>query len=113
MNLNNWREWFVPPEDDDPAHQIEEDIRLLAGSGHKGDDSLLKLKKKLPPRCASCKKFVGFHTGMHIMINQDWRIHIECFERVLERHFKDGEVIDLTTGIIHKVDRDTPDPADD
>jgi hypothetical protein len=41
---------------------------------------------------------------MHIMISRSWRIHIECFSAVLERHFEEGEVIDLTTGAICKVD---------
>lgn len=62
-------------------------------------------EKKLPPRCTACKRFIGHDTGMHIMISNDWRIHIRCFSEVLERHFEDGEVIDLTTGAICKVDR--------
>ena len=38
------------------------------------------------------------------MIAEPWRLHIKCFERVVEERFKAGEIIDLTTGAIHKVD---------
>ncbi len=103
--LRSWREWFLPPdEDDEDLCSVEDNVRSISGSGHKGEDGQLKEKKKLPPRCASCKKFMGHETGMHIMISNAWRIHIECFSRVLERHFEDGEVIDLTTGAICKID---------
>jgi hypothetical protein len=103
--MRNWREWFIPPDDEDiPLHQAEDEVRLIAGSGHRGEDNPLVLEKKMPPRCASCKRFMGHDTGMHIMISRSWRIHIECFSAVLERHYEEGEVIDLTTGAICKVD---------
>jgi hypothetical protein len=105
--VRNWRDWFVPPNDAEPAHVTEDDIRTTAGAGHIGEDKPLHLRKKLPPRCASCKKFVGYATGMHLMISSEWRIHISCFAEVLERHYEEGEVIDLTTGAIHSVDEFT------
>ena len=38
------------------------------------------------------------------MIADPWRLHISCFEKVVEERFEAGEVIDLTTGTIHKLD---------
>jgi hypothetical protein len=58
------------------------------------------------PKCVACQADMSFDDGMYIMISTDWRIHISCFDEVIERHFEDGEVIDLTTGQIHKVDED-------
>jgi hypothetical protein len=49
---------------------------------------------------------MSYDDGMYIMISGDWRLHITCFEEVIERHFEDGEVIDLTTGQVIKVDPD-------
>ncbi len=103
--MKNWREWFVSPEDEPSASQQEDEIRIESGAGHQ--ERSLHPPKKIPPRCASCKKFVGFDTGMHLMISSEWRIHISCFADVLEQHFEDGEVIDLTTGAIYKVDEFT------
>jgi hypothetical protein len=104
VSVRHWREWFVSPEEETPTHQTEDEIRVVSGAGHQNDNKPLKLQKKLPPRCASCKKFVGFDTGMHLMISGEWRIHISCFTDVLERHYENGEVIDLTTGQICKVE---------
>jgi hypothetical protein len=106
VSVQNWREWFIPPDEEDPAHQVEDDIRTASGSGHRADDKVLHLRKALPPRCASCKKFIGYDTGMHLMISSDWRVHIHCFAEVLERHYEQGEVIDLTTGQIRQLDKD-------
>ena len=47
---------------------------------------------------------MGYSSGMYIMIAEPWRLHISCFERVVEERFENGEVIDLTTGAIHKLD---------
>jgi hypothetical protein len=102
--VSNWREWFIPPEEEVPAQQVEDEIRIVSGAGHQEEHKLHHPPKKVPPRCASCKKFIGFNTGMHLMISSDWRVHIHCFAEVLERHYKDGEVIDLTTGSIRKVE---------
>jgi hypothetical protein len=100
-----WHEWFVIPEDEEPIHQSEAEIRIVAGAGHQEDDKPLHLRKKLPPRCAKCKQFMGFNSGMHLMITQEWRVHIKCFVKVVEEHLEDGEVIDLATGqIIEPVD---------
>jgi hypothetical protein len=104
VSTSNWRDWFVPPDEEISAVQVEDDIRTASGSGHKGEDTALHLRKKMPPRCASCKKFIGFNTGMHLMISSDWRVHIHCFAEVLERHYEQGEVIDLTTGSIRRVE---------
>jgi hypothetical protein len=101
--VRSWREWFVTPEDEAAVHVTEDDIRSLSGAGHMEEDRLNSLPKA-PPRCASCKKFVGYSTGMHLMLSSKWRIHISCFAEVLERHYEDGEVIDLTTGAVHKLD---------
>ena len=104
MTARNWREWFVPPEEEPACHEVEDDVRVTAGSGHRTAGKALHLRKKLPPRCASCKQFIGFDTGLHLMISTNWRIHVSCFASVLERHYEDGEVIDFTTGAIHRVD---------
>lgn len=96
--MRNWHDWFVIPEEEVPAHQSEDEIRVVSGSGHRGDNKPLHLREKLPPRCARCKRFIGFDSGMHIMLTQKWRIHIKCFNEVVEKHLEEGEAIDLTTG---------------
>ncbi len=88
----------MTPEAEVPLGQTEDEIRVVAGSGHRADDKPLHLRKELPPRCATCKKFIGFDTGMHIMISQSWRVHIKCFTEVVEEHLKEGEVLDMVTG---------------
>ena len=98
-----WREWFVRSEETPAYHDESTQVEVVSGAGHKDYDKL-ELKKKLPPRCASCKQFMGHNSGMHILISTDWRVHIHCFTKVLERHFENGEVIDLTTGNISAVD---------
>ncbi len=103
MSVRNWREWFVGPEEEEPAHQQEEEIRLVAGAGHREEGKSLHLRNKLPPRCATCKKFMGHESGMHIMLTQDWRIHIKCFSEVIEAHLAEGEVLDLGTGQVTKL----------
>ncbi len=104
--MRNWREWFITLEDETPAYETEDDIRVVSGAGHMGEDNTLRIPKKLPPRCATCKKLVGFDTGMHLMITGQWRVHVSCFAEVLERHYKDGELIDFTNGAIRKIDYD-------
>lgn len=106
MRASNWHEWFVPPrsDDDPPTHVIEDDVRGVSGSGHREACKSPRLRHKLPPRCASCKRFIGYDTGLHLMISSEWRIHISCFSEVLERHYEDGEVIDLTDGRIRKIE---------
>jgi hypothetical protein len=47
---------------------------------------------------------MDYNDGMYIMIGGDWRLHIACFNDQIERHYKDGEVIDLTTGQIINVE---------
>jgi hypothetical protein len=106
--MRGWREWFVTPEDEEAPGQTEDAIRTVSGSGHKGEDAPLHLRKKLPPRCARCKKFMGFDTGMHIMLTRDWRVHIRCFNEVVEEHLEKGEAIDWTTGGVIQYDRDRP-----
>lgn len=106
--MRSWREWFVPAEETPPAHVQNDEAELQSGARHKDFDKL-ELKRKMPPRCAKCKKFMGFDDGMYIMISGDWRIHIGCFNHVIERHFEDGEVIDLTTGQIIQVEPEVDD----
>jgi len=101
----NWREWFISPSEDTPTHEQAEEADIQSGAQHKDFDKL-QLKKPTPPRCASCKRFMGYSDGMYIIVSGDWRLHISCFETVVERHFEDGEVIDLTTGQIVKVDKE-------
>jgi len=104
--MRNWREWFVPPDDDTEVSEYQqmEDAAEAAGSRSKAPDYKLKLKGKEQPRCVSCKKYMGYSSGMYIMIGDPWRLHIHCFERVVEEKFEDGEVIDLTTGAIVSLD---------
>jgi hypothetical protein len=109
VSVQSWREWFVPPPDDPnegtelpPEHVTEEEVRMVSGTGHQGNTKPLKLLQKTPPRCAHCKKFVGYSTGMHLMLSGEWRIHISCFAAVLEAHYELGEVIDLTNGSIRQ-----------
>jgi hypothetical protein len=106
MKIRNWREWFVPPEEETPAHQTEDEVRVVAGVGHRSDDKPLHLRRKLPPRCAKCKKFMGHDDGMHIMLTHDWRVHIKCFNEVVSKHLEEGESLDLTTGQIVKTKQD-------
>ena len=106
MTVRNWHDWFVPPDTDEyrqPAHATNDEVDIVSGARHKDYDKL-DLKRKQAPRCAKCKKYMGFNDGMYIMVSSDWRIHIRCFGEVLERHFENGEVIDLTTGNIVQVE---------
>ena len=112
--MRTWREWFVPPEDTDdpndtPLSRVQE-LADLSGSGPILDEQF-ELKKRPVPRCVSCKKFMGYSSGMYIMIGDPWRLHISCFDRVVEKKFKDGEVIDLTTGAIVKLDPEAENDA--
>ena len=104
MTVRNWHEWFVEPSDT-PAHVSSDEADIMSGARHKDYDKL-ELKRKQAPRCAKCKRFMGFNDGMFVIISGDWRVHIRCFCEVLERHFENGEVIDLTTGNIMKVEVD-------
>ena len=105
--MSSWREWFVPPEDtEDPAdteHSRRMAAAYVAGSSTTDGDLLLSTKK-VQPRCVSCKEFMGYSSGMYIMIADPWRLHISCFSKVVEERFEQGEIIDLTTGTIHKLD---------
>jgi hypothetical protein len=80
---------------------MNDEADAQSGSRHKDFDKL-QLKRKQAPRCAKCKRFMGHDDGMYILISSDWRVHIHCFSTVLERHFENGEVLDLTTGQIVK-----------
>ena len=108
--MNTWREWFLPPDEEIPVYTQEADIRDVAGSGHRDADDNVNpyIQTKTPqPRCTVCKKFVGYSTGMHLMVTAEHRIHVSCFAEVLERHYEDGEVIDLETGAILQIDDDS------
>ena len=95
----------MPPEEQDSDVEQLDQLRQQAGAGHRDEEqTLLKLKKKSPPRCAGCKRFMCYNDGMYIMVSGDWRLHISCFEKVVEKHFEDGEIIDLDTGQIIRVD---------
>jgi hypothetical protein len=87
---------------------VEDAIRDASGAGHQGDHKPKYLGEKTVAHCAACQEVVNFETGMHLMITSEWRIHIACFAEVLERHYKDGEVIDLTTGTIRQLREDDP-----
>ena len=95
----------MPPEDDAEVSEYQqmEDAAEAAGSRNKSPDKLM-LKVRQQPRCVSCKRYMGYSSGMYIMIGDPWRLHISCFERVVEEKFEDGEVIDLTTGAIVSLD---------
>ncbi len=99
-----WREWFVPPEDQDSEAQQLEQVRQQSGTGNRDEEFDLAIKKKQTPRCAGCKRFMGYDDGMYIIVSGPWRLHIECFSKVVEERFEDGEVLDLTTGEIINVD---------
>ena len=104
MTVRNWHDWFMPEgTQEEPAHISSDQADIVSGARHKDYDKL-ELKRKQPPRCAKCKKYMGFNDGMYIILSGDWRVHIRCFGEVLERHFEKGEVIDLTTGNIMKVE---------
>lgn len=111
--MRNWQEWFVPPDEtDDPAdteHRRREDAAEAAGSRNRGVDPMLTLKKRPQPRCVECKKFMGYSSGMYIMIADPWRLHISCFSKVVEERFEQGEVIDLTTGTVYQIELEADD----
>ena len=111
--MRNWQEWFVPPNDnDDPAdteYTRAEAAAEAAGSRSRAEDYKMQHKKRPRPRCVSCKKFMGFSSGMYILINDPWRLHIGCFEKIVSERFEEGEVIDLTTGTIHKLESEVDD----
>lgn len=106
MSLKSWREWFISPDSDPEAEfDANEVARVESGTGHR--DGPVKLKRKLPPRCAKCRKFMGHNDGMYVLLTAEWRVHINCFNDVLQRHFDLGEAIDFETGCVVKVDWDT------
>ena len=102
--MTNWQEWFLPPDETDVPTEYSraEEAAEVSGSRNKYVDQILEVKKP-QPRCVSCRKFMGYSSGMYIMIADPWRLHISCFERVVEERFEQGEVIDFTTGTIHKL----------
>ncbi len=106
--MRNWTEWFVPPDDtDDPAdteYSRAQAVADASGSRNRYVEQMLDIRPKPQPRCVSCRKFMGYSSGMYIMIADPWRLHISCFERVVEERFEAGEVIDLTTGTIHQIE---------
>ena len=106
--MTTWQEWFVPPDEtDDPAdteYTRAQAVAEASGSRNKVVDPMLNIQKKIQPRCVSCRKFMGYSSGMYIMIADPWRLHISCFNRVVEERFEHGEVIDLTTGTIYQLD---------
>jgi hypothetical protein len=105
--VRNWQEWFAPPaENDNPADTEQarlDALRVQSGSGHR-DENFKRPEVVRTPRCVSCQEAMDYNDGMHIMISTDWKLHISCFYSVIERHFEEGEVIDLTTGNVHKID---------
>lgn len=105
--MRNWQEWFQPPsENDNPADTEQarlDALRIQSGSGHR-DENFKPPPDENVAKCVACKEDMGFEAGMHLMISSDWKLHINCFYAVIEKHFEDGEVIDLTTGNIHKRD---------
>ena len=94
----------MPPEEDYPEHEQIQQAADESGARHRHPDKL-HLKKKTAPKCAGCKRFMGYDDGMYIIISGDWRVHIRCFSKILDRHFDNGEVIDLTTGQIVKLEQ--------
>jgi hypothetical protein len=96
--VKSWRDWFIPP-DGVVGHAQNELADVESGSRHKDYDTL-QLKRKQAPRCATCKRWMGHDDGMYILLDAEWRIHMHCFSKVVEQHYEDGEVIDLTTGNI-------------
>ena len=104
MTVRNWHDWFVPEDTPvQPAHVTADQLSIVSGSQHKDYDAL-DFKRDKAPRCAKCKKDMGYDDGMYIIISDEWRVHIHCFSEVLERHFENGEVIDLTTGNIVNIE---------
>ncbi len=105
MDIKNWRDWFVPP-DTDPQSEFNQDeiARIESGVGHR--DGPVKLKRKLTPRCAKCKRWMGYDDGMYVMLTAEWRVHIGCFNEVLQRHFEKGEAINMETGAVVKVEQE-------
>ena len=99
-----WREWFVPPEDQDTDAEQLEQARQQAGAGNRDESIELIIRKKKTPRCAVCKRFMGFSDGMYIMVSGSWRLHIKCFDKVVEERFEDGEILDMETGLIIEID---------
>ena len=102
--MRNWQEWFIPPDEGDTEYSRMEAEAEASGSRH--SSKKLHLQARPQPRCVSCRKFMGYSSGMYIMINDPWRLHISCFERVVEERFEAGEVIDLTTGAIHQLEQE-------
>ncbi len=110
--MRSWREWFVPPDETNAPteYSSSEEAAEASGARNRYADQLdIHTKRKLQPRCVSCRKFMGYSSGMYIMIADPWRLHISCFERVVEERFEQGEVIDLTTGTIHTLDPEAED----
>jgi len=101
----SWKEWFSPP---DQAHQptdqeIENQVRMESGAGHSDI-----VPQNGIARCVTCREVMTFEDGMYISISGDWRLHISCFNEQLERHWENGEVVDLTTGAIEHVEVEHP-----
>jgi hypothetical protein len=78
-------------------------LQEASGSLDKDVELKLKIRKRLPPRCIGCKRFMGKNEGMHIYIDESWKLHIKCFANVIDQHIAKGELLDLTTCGIHKL----------
>ena len=102
MNIRNWRDWFIPPTAEEDEFAANELARIQSGTGHR-DDSYKKIPAEIVPHCAKCKEPMGFDDGMYVMLTAEWRVHIGCFNEVLQRHFENGEAIDFETGNIVNV----------
>ena len=106
--VSNWKQWFGLSSTDvkDTPEGRYMALQEASGAKHKEEEDVtLKLKRRLPPRCAGCKRFMGKNEGMHILLSsKDWKLHTKCLERIVDRYLANGEVLDLTTGEIHKLE---------
>ena len=94
----------MPPEDQDTDAEQLEQARQQAGAGHRDESIELIIRKKQTPKCAVCKRWMGYDDGMYIIVSGPWRLHIKCFDKVVEERFEAGEILDMETGLIVDID---------
>ena len=80
-----------------PEEQRDRELVTASGSVHQSEPLLIttstekiELKKKLTSRCYKCKKFMGSDDGFQIFMSDNWRLHIPCFSKLVDKALKNN-----------------------
>ena len=84
----NWvKKWFYSDE----RSVQEQFIELAAISGASNASEKIDLARQKPIRCLKCKRFMGQSDGMQIIVDSNWRLHINCFGPSVDELLKEIE----------------------